>query len=53
MNRGKAIQEKPPGVWLKIYIYLCRLEKWGWGGGEKQTVKLDQIGKTVMHEILS
>lgn len=35
-NRGKTVQEKPPGVWLKICIYLCRLKNWGWGGGRSR-----------------
>lgn len=53
-NRGKIIQEKPLGVWLKIYICLCRLGKGGKGKKKKkQTVKLDRIGKTVMREILT
>lgn len=35
-------------------LYLClQIKEVGLGRGEKQTVKLDQIGKTVMHEILS
>lgn len=51
-TEGRPARETPWSLAQDLYLSL-QIREVGLGRGEKPTVKLDQIGKTVMHEILS